>query len=171
MSVKNVIYVTSVLPENRETQMIQNEGSKASIQAFKYHRLLCEGLSANSINVTVITYNKFNRNIGIDDGMEELIGSVKYHYIVPKQKGVFAYLELFTKTYREVSKRITEDTVILCDVLNATISYAALWAAKRRGVESAAIVTDFPDTSRKSTNGKMSWQIIEGCSKWILLTE
>ena len=171
MSVKNVIYVTSVLPENRETQMIQNEGSKASIQAFKYHRLLCEGLSANEINVTVITYNKYNKTIEIDDGMEELIGSVKYHYIVPKHRGVSAYLELFAKTYREVMKSIEKDTVIFCDVLNATISYAALWAAKRKGVESVAIVTDFPDMSRKSINGKMSWQIIERCSKWILLTD
>lgn len=171
MSVQNVIYVTSVLPEMRENQMIEKNANKASIQAFKYHRLLCEGLSQNNVNVTVITYNKYNQSIGITDGFEECVGAVKYHYIVPRSKGKMAYAELFYKTYRESIKHIKSDTVIICDVLNSTISYAALCAARKTSIESVAIVTDFPSDSKKSINGRLSWRVIHKCSKWVLLTE
>lgn len=169
MSIKNVIYVTSVLPEYRENQLIEKK-ARASIQAFKYHRLLCEGLCQNDINVTVITYNKFNRENGIIDGMEENIGSVKYHYLVPEKEGKLGYLELFFKTYNEVFKNIKENTIVICDALNSTISYAALCAAKKSNIETVTIVTDFPDTSRFSLNGRISWRVIRKCSKWILLT-
>lgn len=171
MNIKNVIYVTSVLPESRENQMIEQNADKASIQAFKYHRLLCEGLSQNNIDVTVITYNKYNRSIGITDGFEENVGAVKYHYIVPKKTGKLAYVELLYKTYRDTLKHIQNDTAIICDVLNSTISYAALCAAKKTGIESVAIVTDFPNDSPKSINGRLSWRVIRNCSKWVLLTE
>lgn len=171
MNIQNVIYVTSVLPESRENQLIEINGDKASIQAFKYHRLLCEGLSQNNINVTVVTYNKYNPSIGISDGFEERIGAVKYHYVVPRITGKLAYAELLYKTYKETLKHIQNDTVIICDVLNSTISYAALCAAKKAGIESVAIVTDFPNDSPKSINGRLSWRVIHKCSKWILLTE
>lgn len=170
MNIQNIIYVTSVLPENRENQIIKLKANKASIAAFKYHRLLCEGLSQNGMNVNVLTYNKLNREISILDGMQERIGSVNYNYIVPKGTGVIAYLDLLLKTYKKVQQTITEDTVIVCDVLNATISYAALLAAKRSNIESVSIVTDFPSDSKKSINGRLSWRVINNCSKWILLT-
>lgn len=151
--------------------MIEKKANKASIQAFKYHRLLCEGLCQNNVNVTVITYNKYNKDIGITDGLEEYVGAVKYHYIAPNHSGAMAYLELFWKTYRETIKCIKTDTVIICDALNSTISYAALCAAKKTKTESVSIVTDFPDTSGKTINGRISWHVIWRCTKWVLLTE
>ena len=171
--ITDLIYVSCILPVEREKEMIQASPNSVSIQAYKYHRLLAEGFARNGVNVTVLTYQKYLSSIGIHDGNTDRINNVEYNYIVPSISGKLSYADLFLKIYNAVKILCKKKTnvAVICDILNLTIAYAACVAAKHIGIQVVGIVTDFPNMSKKSFNSKMMWRLISKCDKWVLLTE
>jgi glycosyltransferase involved in cell wall biosynthesis len=171
--ITDLIYVSCILPVEREKEMIQASPNSVSIQAYKYHRLLAEGFARNGVNVTVLTYQKYLSSIGIHNGYTDRINNVEYNYIVPSMSGKLSYLDLFLKVYNAVKNlcRKKKNVAVICDILNLTIAYAACVAAKHLGIQVVGIVTDFPSMSKKSFNSKMMWRLISKCDKWVLLTE
>ena len=171
--ITDLIYVSCILPVEREKEMIQASPNSVSIQAYKYHRLLAEGFARNGVNVTVLTYQKYLSSIGIHNGNTDRINNVEYNYIVPSMSGKLSYLDLFLKVYNAVKNlcRKKKNVAVICDILNLTIAYAACVAAKHLGIQVVGIVTDFPSMSKKSFNSKMMWRLISKCDKWVLLTE
>lgn len=171
--ITDLIYVSCILPVEREKEMIQASPNSVSIQAYKYHRLLAEGFARNGVNVTVLTYQKYLSSIGIHNGNTDRINNVEYNYIVPSMCGKLSYLDLFLKVYNAVKNlcRKKKNVAVICDILNLTIAYAACVAAKHLGIQVVGIVTDFPSMSKKSFNSKMMWRLISKCDKWVLLTE
>ena len=171
-SIKRIIYVSCILPPEKEKDMITVNPQAISIQAYKYHRLLAEGFVKNGIEVCVISYQKYMKSINIKNGDHETINGVEYYYIVPGKEGKISYLDLFLKVFSHVKRMCKEsNTVVLCDVLNLTISYAAYTAAQKTKTDVVGIVTDFPAMSKKQINSKLTWRLIGKCTKWVLLTE
>ncbi|PIC68033.1 glycosyl transferase family 1 [Sporosarcina sp. P16a] len=146
--VVNILYSVTVSSESTYDKLFSKSEKKPLQQAMKYHRLLCEGLSAlDHVNVHVISKLPINRSNFKKNYLKsesEIKNKVNYYYIsivnLPLIKNVFAF---FTVLYT-VIKRCDRDTVIVGDVLNITTSMANIMAGRIKGVKTIGIVTDIP---------------------------
>lgn len=162
--VVKILYSVTVSSESTYDQLFSKSEKKPLQQAMKYHRLLCEGLSAlDHVNVHVISklpINKSNFKKNHLRSKSEIKNNVNYYYIfilnLPLIKNVFAFFAVL----HTVIKRCDHDTVIVGDVLNITTSIANLLAARIKGVKTVGIVTDIPShlasSNKNSQTERMS---------------
>lgn len=154
---------------------MSNSPEIVGLQAQKYHRLIARGLAMNDADVTVLCYHLGIDRIGISDGYEEVEDGVLYHYIVPNSHSKLRYLQVLREVSSYVKFFLMENTggVVLCDVLNFTLSMAAVFAVRKRRRKIVGIITDFPEmlTGGQNLISRISWYVINKCSAYVVLTQ
>jgi len=153
---------------------------KPAQQAQKYHRLMAEGLAANEdVQVTVIGMPPISRKITKTVFFpSEMVndGGVTYQSMRLVNLPILLQIAAFFSTFHHVRNlcRKDPDCTIVCDVLNITMSAAALLAAKFSRAKTVGIVTDVP----MFLGGKLQWItkpinqfLLSRFSAFVLLTE
>lgn len=146
----NIIYLSACCSKRKIQEIMQSGEMKSLPQAQKYNGLMIEGLKENGLNITAVSAIPTNRT----DSKK-----TKYKREVEKVSGVeFIYLPFINFPYlrqktlhknakKEIKKLIklfNNDCVIICDILNQSISTAALKVGKKYNVPVLGIVTDVP---------------------------
>lgn len=150
-----IIYVSSLMSKKKMNYIINNSMSKPPQSIQRYHRLLCEGLTDNNCEVKTISALPISNSVSKQifwKSETEIENDVTYQYlpfvniIIIRQ--LFLFIFTFLYSIREIIKN--NDVVFICDVLNTSISMAALIACKLFGIKSIGIVTDMPSDMRES---------------------
>ena len=143
------------------------------------HQDSCSIETLSSIPVTTATHSKRIWRVP-----SVMVKNVKYHFVstlnFPVIKNILVFIIGFFKTLLWAFRGGRQDKVIICDVLNVSISTAALIACKMVGIKTIAIVTDLPNLmlcSEKNRGfqrrvlNKITTMLMLNYDGYILLTE
>jgi len=172
------LYVSCLCSESKYRKLFKNAKVKPGQQVQKYHRLLSEGLMINGEFVKVLSAlpitRSISKNILINEGNEE-DNKIHYKYIpivnIPVVKNIFIFIYSFIYTIIECFKE--RKTVVICDVLNVSVSAGALIASKILNRTSIGIVTDLPIylSNKKNIKVKINDLFISMFKSYIFLTD
>ncbi|MDL2225196.1 glycosyltransferase [Eubacteriales bacterium OttesenSCG-928-M02] len=176
---KHIIYAARLCSQQQFDAFFETANVTVSQQAQKYHRLLVEGFAQNSIDVQVVGILPVSREITdkcyVKGGVEQDNG-VSYNVIglvnIPIIKNLFLALASFFRTWRLIKDR--KHTVVFCDVLNISLSFGALLAAKIKRVQCIGVVTDVPGHMSNRQNRlfvAINNAIIHAFSAYLFLTQ
>lgn len=175
-----IIYVSNLCSQQRLNELgISNDKSlNHAIQ--KYHRLLVEGLEKNNVSVETISSipissTSCNNKVYITNHTE-YVSNIKYNYLsvvnIPLIKHLNILLSSFFKTISLC--RHNKNVVIICDVLNISVSLGALLAAKMLKRKSVGIVTDIPvflNSNKENLIVKINNFLMNSFSSYVFLTD
>ena len=171
--IKNVLYVSALCSKRVEKDIVSTCPKLIALQIQKYHRILAKGFVLNGISTTTLSYNK-SACIVCDLPDQEKENGIEYHYIKTKNFGMLTHIkvvgEAFFRTIYFVLKN--QNSFVLCDVLNLSVSLGAGLAARLMKKELVGIVTDLPDMVTKSKKDRGPyWWLISLCTSYVLLTD
>lgn len=173
-----IIYASSAMGEKTFSDIFINSKNIPGQQAQKFNRLLIKGLKLNGADVIglstppVTTSNLNKKLIVLGKKIED---EILFSYVpvinIPILKNILNIAGSFFKTlkYRKKNK-----TIIVCDVLNVSVSLGAVFAGILVGCPIVGIVTDIPElmvTGYLSRQVKLIYKIIDKCSHYVFLTE
>lgn len=171
-------YVSSAMDVEDFSMLFKDSSNTPGQQAQKYNRLMIEGLAANGITVKAITGRPITSKNCRDkfiNAKDTIKNNLCYHYCstinIPIIKIIWQFLTTFFNVLKDKS---SEETIIIVDVLNASIAYGAVLAAKLRNKECIGIVTDLPElmvTGNKKSQVNLINKVIKKCTAYVLLTE
>lgn len=174
----NFLYVSCLCSRNIYMKLFNNSKAKPGQQVQKYHRLMAEGLAKNEgVKVKTITALPITRDTNSDlivNLKDDHANNVYYKYLtiinLPILKNIFIIINSFFKTLMECIK--VRDTVIICDVLNVSVTMGALIASKITKNKSVAIVTDIPIYLSNANNIKVKINnlLINSFDRYVLMT-
>lgn len=170
----NIVYTATVCSNSVYQDLFSESKIKPAAPAQKYHRLLIEGLAANT-KVDVVANPPVLRSILEKPWKvlpEEQVGNACYHHLPairnPILKQFYITLASFWKTFKLLKK----DSAVVLDCLNRTISLSAVLAAKLKGCRCVAIVTDLPDILQENNLVvKLTYFILRHSTDYVLMTE
>lgn len=172
-----VIYVSSAISESKMDLIIKNSKNKPLQSIQKFHRLICEGLVKNGIQVKTLSSIPMSRKISNKlfwfDKKENRNG-VEYTYIpfinLKIVRQVFTFIGILLKVIKE-SFIDKEEKVFICDILNTTIAVNTLILSKILKFKCIAVVTDLPRDIGKGLNKKIN-ELLQGkYDGYIILTK
>lgn len=158
----NILYVSSLCSERKFRNLFETATIKPAQQAQKYHRLMVEGLAKNEgTSVKVISSLPVNRSISAQfyfRSQKEEVNEIDYRYLpfinLPILRHIFLFFTGFFRALMWCFKN--KKGVVICDVLDITISSAALLASKIARTRSVGIVTDIPAFLAGMSENKIS---------------
>lgn len=184
----NIIYLTSACSQKRFDKLVAEGSIKKMPQAQKYHHLLLEGLrevSADAINV-ISSYPVANKSRRVFNTEYESEDGIFYTYPGFVNIPFFRQLLLWVNTVLIILKKCNEkDTIIVCDVLNRSIFYAAKCVRGIKSLKIVGIVTDVPGLTSGARAKSLPWWnrtirkvavnlskgSVKTCDAYLLLTE
>ncbi len=147
----NIIYLSCSCSEKKFELLRSSRVTKKLPQAQKYHRLMMEGLVENiDGNISAISVFPVNRSWSrqnIFEREEENINGIRYIYCKFINIPILKQLSVITNAKREIRKIVSENTgktVLVCDILNQSLSNAARYEGKKYNIPTLGIVTDVP---------------------------
>lgn len=174
----NIIYASCLCSNAVFRRLFSGVNDKPGQQVQKYHRLLTQGLALNGASVNVISalpVNRSNSSKKYVSESDDFFDGVSFNYIsflnIPVVKHIIIFFLSFIKVVHFRSRYT--DCVVICDVLNISVSLGALVASKIVQIPTVAVVTDFPQhlSSRKNSLFViLSNFVIKKCDSYILLT-
>lgn len=158
----NILYVSTLCSKTKFNDLFNKSVVKPAQQAQKYHRLMVEGLAQNEgISVKALTAAPVSRAISNEWYHKrefENINNIEYEYLsfinMPLLRQIGLFITGFIGTLKWCRKH--PEGAVVCDVLNISISSAALLATKLNRTNSLAIVTDVPDFLMNMSGKKIS---------------
>lgn len=168
-------YASSAMDAQDFTKLFENSLRTPGQQAQKYNRLMLQGLAANGAEVRAVTArpvtdaNCRDKFLPVQRVQCE---KVQYHYCsVLNVKGIKVVWQslaaFFTVLFGGCDAVIT-------DVLNASVAYGAITAARLRKKPCIGIVTDLPELMVTGINQghiKLVRKVMKKCTGYVLLTE
>lgn len=170
-----IIYVSSLVSKKKMNSIIEKSKNKPLQSIQKFHRLICEGLVKNNVEVETISAIPISRKISsktIWIERKEYENGVQYNYLPFINIKILRQLFIFLSTIVYVIKYIAtegKNIVFVCDILNTTISFTTITLSKIFKVKCLAIVTDLPKDMEK--NKKINEKMQIKYDGYILLTE
>jgi glycosyltransferase involved in cell wall biosynthesis len=146
----NIVYISRMCSTNKFNKIYNQSKIKLEQQAQKYHRLMVEGfVKKEEVKVTVLTglpVTSANTSQKLFKGETEVVDNVTFKYLSLFNVMIIKHIMIFWGCFFNTLKLCLkdEDTVVICDVLNISISSGALLAAKITGRKNIGIVTDVP---------------------------
>lgn len=175
MSKALCLYFSCLCSKNRECRILEENPDGIGLQIQKYHHLLTDGLSKNNVEVVAVSHLKGIEITGVKNGDSEEENGVRYEYICPMNKNALAYLEIISSSFKKTIKYLSrENAFVICDVLNASVSFGAVLAARLKGKEAIGIITDIPEMltdGKKTLAVRLSWLVIKLCTSYVVLTQ
>ena len=173
-----IIYASSAMGEKTFSDIFINSKNIPGQQAQKFNRLLIKGLKLNGVDVIglstppVTTSNLNKKFIVLGKKIED---EILFSYVpainIPILKNILNIAGSFFKTLKYQKKN---KTIIVCDVLNVSVSLGAVFAGILVGCPIVGIVTDIPElmvTGYLSRQVKLIYKILDKCSHYVFLTE
>ncbi|MCL6604720.1 MAG: glycosyltransferase [Paenibacillus sp.] len=147
-----ILYVSRLCSTKTFDILFNQSSIKPEQQAQKFHRLLAEGFGkVQQTNITALSGLPISRSnirqayIKLPSDIDK---DVTYKYIpllnIPLLGHVVTFLLTFVYSLIWCHKNKSNDKIIICDVLNLTISVASKIAAFLSNVKTVGIVTDIP---------------------------
>ncbi len=184
----NLIYLSSVCSQERFDRLVSEGRITKMPQAQKYHHLLLEGLrNVSGDQITVISSypvaNSSTRKFSTESEKED---GIEYHYPgfinIPFIRQMCLWVNTIRLMFRYGNER---DNIIICDVLNRSIFYAARFFRTIKRNKIVGIVTDVPGLTSgarakllpwwkrtvKSAAVNLSRGSVKTCDAYLLLTE
>lgn len=144
----DILYLSSACAQKKFDELVTKGLITKMPQAQKYHHLLIEGLAKDKgtkirvISSYPVVAGKDSRNYYPEEREVEV--GVEYIYPAFCHKPFVRQFMLFANTIKLIKKYHTKDTVLICDVLNSSLSYACKWLHFWRRYKTLGIVTDVP---------------------------
>lgn len=170
----HILYAVTTCSDQIYRRLFANVAVKPAFQSQKYHRLLIEGL-ATKAKVDVIANPPVNAQV-LDQAFfplpDETEGGAYYRYIPAIRNPVLKSICVGVGTFTQVLVMGGKDTAVIVDGLNRVTALSAMLAAKLRGRECVAIVTDLPDMLSGSRFSKrLANFVIRHCTSYVFLTQ
>lgn len=146
----DILYVSGLCSNNKFINLFEKATIKPTQQAQKYHRLMVEGLAKNEgISIQVLSSVPVNQSMSAQfyykSEIEEVNG-IQYRYLSfinwPILRQIFLFFTCFFYAFNWLLKN--KEGVVICDVLDISVSSAAILASKMTRTGSVGIVTDVP---------------------------
>ncbi len=158
----NIIYLSSSCSDEKFNSIRDKGYTRKLPQAQKYHLLLREGIAQNPdteiIALTALPTNRTWTKKTFFKREEERINNIRYIYGGFINVPVLIQLSRKIGATREIKKlcKSGKDTIIICDILNQSLSSAARKMGSKLKIPVIGIVTDVPGhtsgASRKEYN-------------------
>lgn len=154
-----ILYLTSACAQLRFDRLVAQKLITKMPQAQKYHHLLLEGLQTiqdteidvlSSYPITGGRKVVYNTEVEIESG-------IKYTYPGFIKFPIIRQVCLIINTFLLILKKQKKDTIIVCDVLNGSVCYAARFARLFSGVKVVGIVTDVPGLTSGARAKMLPW--------------
>lgn len=154
----DLLYASKVCSQRKFQEVFESTSVKPGQSIQKYHRLMLDGLRKNlgdSINVmAAIPVSRRSSKQLYFRGDQEYYDGITYSYLP------FINIPVFRQLFLSVSGLIHvvfwlqrhPQSVVICDVLDVSISIVSLIASKATGHKSVGIVTDVPTIRPKEEN-------------------
>lgn len=184
----NILCVSRVCSVNFMDYVFRTSEKKPGLSGQKFYRLLAEGFAAHkdkcrietlsTIPITPVTHKRRIWRVP-----SEQAGDLVYNYIptfnIPIIKNALVFIFAFIMTIGWIFRGGRKEKIVLCDILNISVSSAALLACKLLRIKAAAVVTDLPQLQVVGTcrglKRRLRTALISACTKnydvYILLTE
>lgn len=145
----NILYISTVCSKNTFNKIFENSKIKPQQQAQKFHKLLSDGLSKYVDNIYFLSRPPINKTTDKIKLNEEIEGNKIYIYLKVSKYPIIKDIKLFFSILYNITKWDNKNNegekIIICDILNLSISISALFISKIKGIKIAAIVTDLPN--------------------------
>ena len=172
-------YISSAMEKNDFEKLFLNSQQIPGQQAQKFNRLMIEGFAENDQTVFAISGRPVTsltcKSKWLSSAKTKQNERVIYIYNsvvnIPIIKNILQTAGTF---FRVLMEGGNNEQVVVMDVLNASVAYGAMLAAKIKRIPCIGIVTDLPQLLVTGTGGKhvkMVDKVIEGCSGYVFLTE
>ena len=176
---KKIIYISSVMSKTKNSQIMRGAKDKPLQSIQKFHRLLCEGISLNGIEIKTISAIPMSRKILKKifwNEKREYENGVEYTYVPFVNIKIIRQLCILICTICKVAKEAIkrdDNKIFICDILNTTISSVTLILSKIFKFKCIAIVTDLPrDIGKKSSiSRKINEALQNKFDGYVLFTE
>lgn len=170
----HILYAVTTCSDQTYRRLFANVAVKPAFQSQKYHRLLIEGLTTKA-KVDVIANPPVNAQV-LDQAFvplpDETEGGAHYRYIPAIRNPVLKSICVGVGTFAQVLVMGGKDTAVIVDGLNRVTALSAMLAAKLRGRECVAIVTDLPDMlSGSGFSKRLANFVIRNCTSYVFLTQ
>lgn len=141
-----ILYLSSVCAQKRFDRCVADGKITKMPQAQKYHHLLIEGLQRIAENpITVISsYPIISGKQKLYKTEREDENGVKYYYPGFILMPIVRQICLFINTLRILFLTVSKDSIIVCDILNGSVCFAARVLRFFYKVKIIGIVTDVP---------------------------
>jgi glycosyltransferase involved in cell wall biosynthesis len=183
-----IIYCSSLISERMMEYLFETSKQVPMLSAFKFHKLFVEGFSINNCMVWTISsipviqasnnkrfwFRKRENENGVNYSYPPFINITFIKHMMVFIFGFFFALKLIIKSKFQ--------SYLVIDVLDSSISAAALSAAKLTGIKTIGIVTDLPQMLKQTlnisklsilerTSYKLIQRLINYYDGYVLLTE
>lgn len=181
----NILYISTLCSPQVLDYIFETSVVKPGLAIQKFHRLLVEGLSSinetyvESLSSLPVIYSSHKRRIWMIKS--ERINNIRFNYIpiinLPFIKNSIVVIYTFIKVLIQNVFINTNKKIVICDVLNLSMSISALLACKLTNTKIIALVTDLPGLMISSLqNGNTIYSslansIISKFDGYILLTD
>lgn len=174
-----VNYISTSMEQQDFVELFANSKNPPGQQGPKFNRLLIEGLAANGVAVHACTGRPITRGncskLFLPQKKTVKNEHLTYFYSSVLNLPVLKNFWQMAAAYFAVLKDGKhKENVVVCDVLNASISFGASLAAKHLGIPCIGIVTDLPElmvTGTKQGHIRMVERNMQNCTAYVLLTE
>lgn len=161
--IKKIIYISRLCSPKVMDYLFSTSLEKPRLCTQKFHFLIAKGLAlysetckVNSLSAVPVTPRDHKRKFWKISS--EVVDNVEYSYVPMINLPFIKHPCLFTYTFLRLLylglRKEKEDKVFICDILNLTISSAALLASKFIRVKTVAIITDMPGLMVSSENSR-----------------
>lgn len=142
----NILYISNVLPEKYQKEVLRRDKNAYTVAQHKFHRNILKGLMSNSQNVMVLTLMPpclgGMPNTFVEDG-------ISYEFLGSGNNRIGKYFSIVINVLKSIKRYKREGfkpDAIMCDSLNISLCLGALIARCVFGIKATTIVTDLPDS-------------------------
>ena len=172
MKVEELLYVSCLCSREMERKLVCLDANHYGFQVQKYHRLLAKGFHLNSVSVKTISHPKNIETLKPEECCDEEEEGIHYSYVI---KGKGGYPRLLCKVFLITREYLRQhrSAIIVCDVLNFTVSFGAALAAKTLNRKVIGVITDYPEqlSGKVDWNSRLIWILVSLCTGYVVLTE
>ena len=170
----HILYAVTTCSDRTYRRLFETVAVKPAFQSQKYHRLLIEGLAANS-KVDVIANPPVNRSV-LDKAFVRLPreeeGGACYHNFPAIRNPLLKAAWVGLGTFFQILRLADRDSAVVVDGLNRVTALAGMLAARLRRIPCVGIVTDLPDMlGGGGFSKKLANFVIGHCTAYVFLTE
>lgn len=158
-----IVYLSNSCSKTKFNNLVNNNMIKSLPQAQKYHSLLLEGIEkVCGEELTAISVLPINRNsckkIFFKKEYEK-VGKINYVYLSFINFPLFRQICIYKNVKKQLKKICSKnnDKIIVCDILQYSLSVAAIKFARKFKIPIIGIVTDVPGHATNADKKNLSF--------------
>ena len=167
-----VLYTSCLCSNSMEQKLMDVDPKCVGLQIQKYHRLLAKGFYENGIEVEALSHPRGIEKVLSAGCWSETENGIHYTYLTKSRGGYIKLLwNSFIYAYQYFKYHTT--AVMICDVLNYTVSFGAALAARMLNRKVIGIITDYPEqlSGKPNLNSRLIWSLVRLCTGYVVLSE